>query len=124
MKAYWKSNDPFEEFGPLHEQDWAVERMKRFHDDLERWALRQCQCCQEWDFYEHPLVNRRCTRCNRQSSDFRHLFTRENRMQPDPIPPELKGLTEIEKMLIARACPVMKVYTKKGGMYQVLNCFM
>ena len=36
-------------------------------------------------------------------------------MDPGAVPIELQGLTEIEEMLIARACPIMCVYRKHGG---------
>lgn len=36
-------------------------------------------------------------------------------MIPSPIPRELQGLTQFEEMLIARAFPVMHVYTKPRG---------
>ena len=35
-------------------------------------------------------------------------------MDPGPLPLELQGLTDIEEMLIARACPIMCVYRKHG----------
>ena len=35
------------------------------------------------------------------------LFYRENGMDPVAVPLELQDLTEIEEMLIARACPIM-----------------
>lgn len=36
-------------------------------------------------------------------------------MIPSPVPNELQGLTQFEEMLIARAFPVMHVYTKPRG---------
>lgn len=36
-------------------------------------------------------------------------------MIPSPIPKELQGLTQFEEMHIARAFPVMHVYTKPRG---------
>ena len=36
-------------------------------------------------------------------------------MIPSPVPKELHGLTQFEEMLIARAFPVMHVYTKPRG---------
>ena len=36
-------------------------------------------------------------------------------MIPFPVPKELQGLTQFEEMLIARAFPVMHVYTKPRG---------
>ena len=39
----------------------------------------------------------------------------ENSLIPSPVPNELKDLTQIEEMLIARALPIMRVYIKPGG---------
>ena len=36
-------------------------------------------------------------------------------MDTGPVPFCLEGLTQVEQMLIARGCPVMCVYRKKGG---------
>ena len=36
-------------------------------------------------------------------------------MEPGPLPSCLEGMTQIEEMLIARACPIMTVYHKHGG---------
>ena len=36
-------------------------------------------------------------------------------MDPGPVPPCLKDLSQVEEMLIARACPIMCVYRKHGG---------
>ena len=36
-------------------------------------------------------------------------------MDPGSIPPCLQNMTQIEELLIARACPIMTVYHKHGG---------
>ena len=36
-------------------------------------------------------------------------------MMPSKLPNELKDLTQVEEMLIARAFPVMQIYTKPRG---------
>ncbi len=36
-------------------------------------------------------------------------------MIPRQAPPCLLGLSQVEEMLIARACPIMCVYRKHGG---------
>jgi hypothetical protein len=36
-------------------------------------------------------------------------------MTPSSVPQELKDLTQVEEMLIARALPIMRVYIKPGG---------
>lgn len=36
-------------------------------------------------------------------------------MEPGKVPEELRGLTEIEEMLIARIFPIVSVYHLRGG---------
>ena len=36
-------------------------------------------------------------------------------MIPCAVPTELQGLTQVEEMLIARAFPIIQVYTKPNG---------
>ena len=36
-------------------------------------------------------------------------------MDPGEVPQELKGLTMVEEMLIALACPIMTIWSLKGG---------
>ena len=36
-------------------------------------------------------------------------------MHPGDVPSCLQGLTQVEEMLIARACPIMCIYRKHGG---------
>lgn len=55
-----------------------------------------------------------CTRCKRDKRDPPH-FSAENDMWPGEVPPCLRGLTQVEEMLIARTCPIMSVYRKHGG---------
>ena len=41
-------------------------------------------------------------------------------MHPGPVPDCLQQLTQVEEMLIARACPIMSVYCKHGGQGRAL----
>ena len=43
------------------------------------------------------------------------MFSAHNDMDPGSVPSCLEGMTQIEEMLIARACPIMTVYRKHGG---------
>jgi hypothetical protein len=36
-------------------------------------------------------------------------------MDPETVPEQLRGLTQVEEMLISRVCPIMRVYRKHGG---------
>ena len=55
-----------------------------------------------------------CTRCKRDHKEPK-LFSVDNDMHPGNVPMELQNLTQIEEMLIARACPIMSIYRKHGG---------
>ena len=43
------------------------------------------------------------------------LFSADNDMEPGRVPTCLEEMTQVEEMLIARACPIMTVYHKHGG---------
>jgi len=43
------------------------------------------------------------------------MFPAHNDMDPGSVPSCLGGMTQIEEMLTARACPIMTVYRKHGG---------
>ena len=60
------------------------------------------------------LARFECLRCKRDKGNPK-LFSEENDIDPGTLPLELQGLTDIEEMLIARACPIMCVYRKHGG---------
>ena len=36
-------------------------------------------------------------------------------MDPESVPAELQGLSEVEELLIARAFPILSIYRKHGG---------
>ena len=55
-----------------------------------------------------------CSRCSRDKC-VPKKFSNENLTIPSPVPKELQDLTQFEEMLIARAFPVMHVYTKPRG---------
>ena len=42
-------------------------------------------------------------------------FSAASDMHPGPVPHCLQQLTQVEEILIARACPIMSVYCKHGG---------
>ena len=63
-----------------------------------------------------------CQRCNdelnrgkKATEDYIAQFSERNLMQPCEIPPELQGLTTIEKVVIKKVTPMMQVYTRRCG---------
>ncbi|XP_066914869.1 uncharacterized protein [Clytia hemisphaerica] len=92
--------------------------MKDFQKSMN-FSIVQCQTCFEsWPIKITSKVNSVndyiCTRCKRDKGTPKK-FSSENNMKPSPVPEALKGLNQIEEMLIARAFPVMQVYTRPRG---------
>ena len=89
--------------------------MKDFQKSM-KFTMTQCQTCFEsWPIKNISKVDDYCcTRCKRDKGTPKK-FSAENNMKPSAVPEALKGLTQIEEMLIARAFPVMQVYTRPRG---------
>ena len=67
-----------------------------------------------WPLKTKPRSVYVCSRCSRDKKSPKK-FSCENSMIPSFVPNELKSLTQVEEMLIARALPIMRVYIKPGG---------
>jgi hypothetical protein len=52
--------------------------------------------------------------CQRDKNDTK-TYSADNDMDPGKMPSCLEAMTQIEEMLIARACPIMTVFRKHGG---------
>ena len=100
----------------LYQQKSSRENMKKFHKSL-KFQIYQCGVCHEaWPLKTKPknTISYTCSRCLRDNN-IPKKFSTENSMLPSPIPRELQCLTQFEEMLIARAFPVIHVYTKPRG---------
>jgi len=105
-----------ENFEQPHNQPLPNEMVKKFHKSMKM-CIYQCTVCHEaWPRQTKPssIGNYVCSRCVRDKS-IPKKFSSENSMIPSPVPKELQELTQFEEMLIARAFPVMHVYTKPRG---------
>lgn len=100
-----------------HQQPWVIDAMHTFHAKQLKWEHRLCTICHEiWPTKtclgsDHATYI--CTRCKRDTGEPKR-FSAENDMLPGKVPPCLYGLSQVEEMLIARACPIMTVYRKHG----------
>ena len=91
--------------------------MNKFQKQIDKWNHKQCIFCLErWPVrMQHDSgCNYTCLRCKRDKH-VPKLFSAQNNKDPGPVPPELEGMTQVEEMLIARACPIMSVFRKHGG---------
>ena len=99
----------------LHQQLWCTNQMNTFHSKQNDLQLQHCTVCKEcWPITTNPRGAYICTRCKRDKHAPKN-YSAENNMDPGILPPELQGLSQVEEMLISRACPVMSVYRKHGG---------
>lgn len=55
-----------------------------------------------------------CNRCKRDKNEPKR-FSADNDMNPGKVPSCLRGLSQVEEMLIARACPIMAIYRNIQG---------
>ena len=99
----------------LHHEEWAQEEMAVFHRFEENLRHYHCVVCKEaWPLSASREALYTCSRCKRDKKPCR-LYSAENDMDPGSVPAELQGLSEVEKLLIARAFPIMSIYRKHGG---------
>ena len=73
-----------------------------------------CSECNERIPLMTLVNNEMCRRCHKEKKEPKK-FSSGNNMDPDEVPEVMKGLTEIEEMLIAQVFTVMTVYRLKGG---------
>lgn len=96
-------------------QPWVQNTMACFHQKQQKLQHQLCRTCHEiWPTPTKPNGDFTCTRCKRDKGQPK-CFSRENEIDPGPVPECLRNLSQIEEMLIARACPIMCVYRKHGG---------
>ena len=91
--------------------------VSKVQDKQEQWQHAKCSvCAEQWPVRKSniDLDSYICLRC---SGDKRSpkMFPAHNDMDPGSVPSCLGGMTQIEEMLTARACPIMTVYRKHGG---------
>jgi hypothetical protein len=99
----------------LHTQSWAQKNMDQFQTKQNQWQNKKCNICNEcWPTKNQRIAFYICNRCQRDKHNPK-LYSAENDMDPGTVPPCLQDMTQIEELLIARACPIMTVYHKHGG---------
>jgi len=101
-----------------------------FRVKLENFRLHICPTCSRFQSFNRHTTSEECGHCASQRRKGKiSRFGAANDMDPgkvcypssatalilEKVPNQLKGLTQLEQMLIARVNPVMTVYTIKGG---------
>src|SRR5579859_7372235 len=87
--------------------------LQNFRNKMDNIQYNFCPICNE-RIPLMKLVKGVCLRCYKEKSPIKK-FLAENNMDPGDVSEELKGLSEIEEMLIAQVFVVMSVYRLRGG---------
>ncbi|KAJ7048267.1 hypothetical protein C8F01DRAFT_1005926, partial [Mycena amicta] len=93
-----------------------AEALKTFNTKLAELRINHCTSCREEGFHLKMKTAATCARCFSTRSETA-LWSDENRTNPMPaqgLPPELRYLTDMEEMLIARTKTVMQVRWTTG----------
>lgn len=69
-----------------------------------------CSKCNE-KFFTKATSKKTCL----HSQNLCPLYSKDNDMDPMPVPPELQGLTYVEEQLIAKVHPLISVFKLKGN---------
>ena len=108
----WKALDR-----PLHQQSFVINAMSEFHKNRVHGSRDNAVCIRRPGLRDIASIltvahvtDARETRDHPSFSLLRMAW-----ILAGPVPLSLEGLTQVEQMLIARGCPVMCVYRKKGG---------
>ncbi len=102
--------------GPLLHQPAVKSKVAAFHAKLGECEFTECGTCNE-SFPSITLSrSEECVRCSRDKRQPK-LYSRENSMDPGPVPVKLQGLTQVEEMLISAVMPMMMLYRLPHGQY-------
>ncbi|EXX53883.1 hypothetical protein RirG_239720 [Rhizophagus irregularis DAOM 197198w] len=85
--------------------------LKKFRNKVNKFKHSLCTTCNE-NFPSIVIIRGECRRCHKEKQPKK--FSKDNNMDPGEVPDELRDLTEIEEMLVARVFPVMSVYRLRG----------
>ena len=96
---------------PLHTQSWVQKCMNQFQAKQNQWQNIKCNICNEcWPTKTNlntvPYI---CNRCQKDKHNPKLFYSAENNMDPGNVPPCLQDMTQIEELLIARACPILSI---------------
>ena len=85
-------------------------------------AFNFCAICKERRINMAMATDTICKRCSRDKNTVK-MFSVENKIDPGPVPDELKNLSLTEQQLICRVSPAIHIHMlKHGGMASSGHC--
>ena len=102
---------------PVLEYSWVQAKLTSFHA-MANTFFSHCSSC-NGSFPSMKLTCSCSAACNHFSRDKQEpkLYSAANNMEPDPVPPALQGLTQVEEMLISPVMPILSVYRLPHGQF-------
>ena len=128
LENYLLSFDRGEEISPLEEHPFVQQQQQKFRDAVYQYEMRFCTVCHErWPTNKNLSVNRDEYRCFSCKND--HVrYSAANDMIPltlaSGVVEELQDIADaspLECMLVALACPVMRIVRHVGGSIRYQN---
>ena len=95
----------------ISEQERRI--LQTFRHKMNDIRYNICSECNERIPLMTLINNKMCRQCHKEKKNPKK-FSSENNMDPGEVPEVIKGLTEIEEMLIAQVFTVITVYRLKG----------
>jgi hypothetical protein len=87
--------------------------VRKFEEEQMSYSFTTCICCKERRL-DFKLVDNVCKKCRKDKGDIK-MFSKENSMDPGPVPPELLGMTVVEQQLICKISPAIQLHMLKHG---------
>ena len=126
LKEYLKYFD-IEKHGEHIKHPEVQTEMNKYIEEMRALKPHWCMNCGECHGNRLPTIlkSKFCERCHKDYNDDREKHGKLNDMIPSKTPPELKDLTWIEELLIARVLPQVNVvrlkYGQRGWKGHVIN---
>ncbi|KAJ3751768.1 hypothetical protein EV360DRAFT_11094, partial [Lentinula raphanica] len=92
--------------------DREAQYIKNFVDADDALTYTSCSICEERDWNMEPRDGV-CKRCRKDKADVKK-WSKQNNTNPSLIPPPLRGLTDLEEMMISLVLPLMQVRYTSG----------
>ena len=102
---------------PIHDDQTfnkATDAIRTFELSQMSLAFNFCAICKERRINMAMATDTICKRCSRDKNTVK-MFSVENKMDPGPVPDELKNLSITEQQLICRVSPAILIHMLKHG---------
>ena len=102
--------------------DRELDHIRAFNIKQMLYKVNVCSICHESRIERKMTSDTVCQRCKNDKMQVK-MFSSENNMNPQPVPNELRDLSEVEQQLICRISPCINIqFLKHGGISANGHC--